>query len=48
MVKQTKLVVVPPSNDRYYWVELLKQYNNVYYANSVAKFIAVAKKVLSE
>ena len=48
LVKQTKLIIVPPSNDRYYWVELLKQYNNVYYANSVAKFIAVAKKVLSE
>jgi len=48
LVRQTKLVVIPPSNDRYYWVELLKQHNNVYYANSVAKFIAVAKKALSE
>jgi len=48
LVRQTKLVIVPPSNDRYGWVELLKQHNNVYYAGSVAKFIAVAKKALSE
>jgi Uncharacterized protein containing a von Willebrand factor type A (vWA) domain len=46
LAKRTKLILVPPASERYNWVQLLKQYSNVYYARDVVDFTTAARKAL--
>jgi uncharacterized protein with von Willebrand factor type A (vWA) domain len=44
---KTKLILVPPSEERYDWVEALKALGNVAYARDVAEFEEAAKRLLT-
>jgi uncharacterized protein with von Willebrand factor type A (vWA) domain len=47
LVKRTKLILIHPASDHYNWVEELKKYNNVMYADNVASFELAVKKSLA-
>ncbi|MGC9119630.1 MAG: vWA domain-containing protein [Thermoproteus sp.] len=38
LARRTKLLLVPPGEERFSWVGLLKQYGNVHYATTAAQF----------
>jgi hypothetical protein len=44
---KTKLILVPPSEEGYGWVQALKALGNVAYANDVAEFEEAAKRLLT-
>ncbi len=48
LAKNTKLILVDYTTAEHYnWIPLLKQYGNVFYANSIAEFESATKRVLS-
>ena len=46
LASRTKLILIPPASEDYDWVQLLKQYGNVQYAEDVAQFEKVVKSAL--
>ncbi|MCI4408397.1 MAG: hypothetical protein JHC26_04850 [Thermofilum sp.] len=46
LASNTKLILIPPARAEFNWVYLLKQYNNVQYANDIATFEKAVKKAL--
>jgi len=40
------LLLVPPSREDYKWIEALKRYGNVVYAENVARFEEAARRIL--
>jgi len=45
--RKTRLILIPPSEERYGWVEELKKLGNVYYAKDVAQLEEAAVRALS-
>jgi len=46
LASRTKLILIPPASEDYDWVQLLKQYGNVQYAEDVAQFEKAVKSAL--
>jgi hypothetical protein len=47
LARQTRLIVVPPSGERYDWVEVVRRYGRVVKAADVAGFVAAARQALA-
>ena len=45
--RRTRLILVPPAEERYPWVQELKRLGNVYYAKDVAQFEEAAVRALN-
>jgi uncharacterized protein with von Willebrand factor type A (vWA) domain len=47
LARQTRVLLVPPSGERYEWIEVVKKYGRVIKATDVAGFMAAARQALT-
>lgn len=47
LARRTRLILVPPGEESYNWVQLIKKYGGLFYARDVASFVDAAKRALS-
>jgi predicted metal-dependent peptidase len=45
--RRTRLILIPPANERYRWVQELKRLNNVFYVKDVAQLEKAALQAVS-
>jgi uncharacterized protein with von Willebrand factor type A (vWA) domain len=46
LAKQTRVILIPPSGERYEWIETIRKYGRVVRATDVAGFVAAARQAL--
>jgi hypothetical protein len=47
LARQTRVMLIPPSDERYDWVEVVRRHGRVVKAADVAGFVAAARQALS-
>ncbi|MGC9119515.1 MAG: hypothetical protein ACP5I3_11100 [Thermoproteus sp.] len=47
LARRTKLILVPPGDENYNWVQLIKHYGGLFYARDVAAFTEAARRAFA-